>query len=405
MSIETAQQSPSSDAGNPGLVLESIEVKSFRNYQHARIDDFGMLNIFIGPNASGKTSLVEAIQLMTAGKSFRTSHLADVVAWGCDKSAITCTITGNGRHLQEKLSIEQGRRSYLVNDKPRSLDAIKGTLPAVVFSPDDLELVKGSATARRSALDDIASQMSQSFRSVKRDYLRLVRQKNQALKDELSDSFIDSIDSVLAKVSAQYSAYRQHVADQIGQELGARYAALAGKNEHAHIAYSYSWEDYVPEDGSVPSDSGVDASSRTLSREEILARLAEVLPAMREKERARKKALVGAHADKVVFLLEGKNATSFASQGQQRSMVLAFKLAELDVLANRGSQQPILLLDDVMSELDQSRRQHFMQFVDERVQTFVTTTNEEYFDEQLLQKAQVYRMPLGQTLSFEGGSK
>ena len=388
--------------GHLGLALRAIEVQGFRNYAHARIEDFGMLNIFIGPNASGKTSLVEAIQLSTACKSFRTSHLSDVVSWGSPRARVTCKLAGDGRNLEEELIVEQGRRSYMLNGKARSLDTIKGTLPAVVFCPDDLELVKGSATARRTALDDIASQMSQSFRIVKRDYTRLVKQKNQALKDELDDDFLDSIDSVLVKVSAQYTQYRQHVASQLGAALEQRYAALGGQHEHAQLAYLYSWDSFALDQE--PSDTNDEDSlfNRMAERQTLVDEFAHILPGLREKERARKKTLVGAHADKVVFLLNGKNATAFASQGQQRSMVLAFKLAELDIISAMGAQQPILLLDDVMSELDQARRAHFMNLVDERVQTFVTTTNEEYFDDSLLAKANIYRMPLGEQVGKRG---
>ena len=365
-------------------MLKGIKLSNFRNHALVEVGDLGMLNILIGPNASGKTSIIEAIQLMTACSSFRTSQLADVVKHGAQNSSVDAFIEGDGRNLHTHMLIENGRRSYHINDQPRRLNEIKGTLPAVVFCPDDLELVKGSNSARLATIDGVASQLSTSFRSVKSDYTQLVKQKNQALKDEADDALLDSIDTVLVKVSAQLTNHRQYVVATLASALQNRYQDLAGDKETAQLFYQYSWEEPRQD---------FSEEQTTLSKTDITHILSEKIAQCREDERAHKRALYGAHADKITFTLESKNATKFASQGQQRSLVLAFKLAELDTFNILGEQQPVLLLDDVMSELDQTRRQRFMDIVDEKVQTFVTTTNEEYFTADLLNKARVIRLP------------
>ena len=177
-----------------GLRIDSVRLENFRNYERFSLSNLGALTILVGPNAVGKTSAIEAIQMVTACKSFRTNQFEQMQRWGCPHSSIDASIRGNGRNLDIHLSIDQGKRNYQLNGKNKRIQDLKGLLPAVSFSPDDLNLAKGAHSIRRSALDNLGSQLSKNFYAVKNDYAKLIKQKNKALKDELPDFYLDSID-------------------------------------------------------------------------------------------------------------------------------------------------------------------------------------------------------------------
>ena len=368
------------------LKLAGIELANFRNYEQVTLPALGMLNLFIGPNAMGKTSIIEAIQLMTSYKSFRTAKVVEAVRWGCSASCVRARIEGAGRIIDEQMVIDGGKRSYLLNGKTRTAAALRGLLPSVVFTPDNLALAKGANTLRLQAVDDIGVQLSKGFSQVKADYTRLVKQKNQALKDEAPDHLIDTIDDVLVKVSSQYTVHRQLVCQKMRTAFAEQYRNISGGSEEVDLAYLYSWD----------KDKQGIWTSETCDKEELKEQLSQALARKRPEERARRKAVAGAHADRVSFILDRHDAVAFASQGQQRSVVLAFKLAELDVLKQEGDTRPLLLLDDVMSELDEHRREYFMACIDRNTQTFITTAHEHYFSRDELNQACVFHLP------FEG---
>jgi len=367
-----------------GMHLDSIRMHSFRNYEEALLENFGNLTVFCGQNAIGKTSILEAIQLMTALTSFRTSQSIQMIHWGMKSADISAHITGAGRNLDVELSIDQGRRSYKLNGKGKRAQDLKGILPAVSFCPDDLHLVKGSDSARRSAIDEIGSQLSKNFYSVKADYEKLVKHKNQALKNEADDMFIDSIDEILVRVGTQFLSHRMVVIDKIQPFFSDFYRDITDGSEKVALSYRPCWDNE-------PSNN---EDSFAFDKAMVMDIYENELRTSRERERIRKKSLIGPHADKVSFLIDGHNAMHYASQGQQRTIVLAFKLAESAVIQSTLHQKPILLLDDVMSELDEHRRGYFLDFISGDLQTFITTTNMEYFTEDMIKKADVYQLPL-----------
>ena len=377
-----------------GLQLSSLHLHSFRNYHQFDLKDIGKLTILIGPNAVGKTTIIEAIQMLTDLKSFRTSRYSQMVRMGCDRAVGDGSMEGNGRNLDVRLSIQSGKRSYQLNGKNKAVQDLKGLLPAVAFSPDDLNLAKGSNAARRNAVDDLGSQLSKNFYVVKSDYAKLIKQKNRALKDELPDAYIDSVDDLLIRVGSQLMSHRMVILDKLRPAFTSLYQDISNGRESLDFAYVPSWEksdiDAVLEEGTDPASVTIDR--KRFKKHLAMDAYARALKEQREKERAYGKSLVGPHADKISFLLDGRNQTHYSSQGQQRSIVLAFKLAEAAVMQDVLQQKPILLLDDVMSELDSYRRQYFMQFISSDIQTFITTTNRDYFDGGMLSRADVVEL-------------
>ena len=166
------------------LRLNRLQFTSFRSYREFRLLCDSDIVIITGPNAVGKTNIVEGIQLVTGIESFRTSHWAELPTWGSTQARVEASIGGDGRDLNLSLQIEGNKRTYVLNGKRRRASQLRGTLPVVLFTPDDLQLVKSDAQQRRNTLDSIGIQLSSTYASLKADYEKAVRQRNHLLKEE-----------------------------------------------------------------------------------------------------------------------------------------------------------------------------------------------------------------------------
>ena len=368
------------------LSLASIRLHNFRNYEQLSLEDLGKLSIIVGNNAVGKTNIIEAIQLLTDLSSFRTSTPQELIKWGETKACIESRVESDNRSIDLSLKIEDGSRQYYFNGNPRNKKTLINMLPAVIFSPDDLLLVKGSSSKRRDSIDNIGIHLSQNFRAVRSDYQKLVKQKNQALKDGMSHIYIESINEILLKVGVQYILHRFALLEVFIPYLQKAHDNITTSASTLNISYAYSWDD---------ADHNSFSSGDTIDKKEIANQYEIALQSFEEQEYASKRSMIGPHADRLEFVVDGVSARKFSSQGQQRSIVLSFKVAELKSIQNVCHQKPVLLLDDVMSELDADRRKRFMDMVKDTAQTFITTTNLSYFEEDILENAAIYRLPLG----------
>lgn len=389
------------------LTIRSLELRDFRNYQCFALRDIGELTVFAGRNAVGKSNIVEAVQLVTALSSFRHAPTDHLVREGSGAAQVRARLSDGSRELDVELRIEEGRKRYLLNGKGKRTADLRLLAPAVVFTPDDLELVKGSHSGRRAALDALGSQLSSNHRIIKRDYENVIRHKNRLLKEGADGALLDSIDEMVVTVGAQLTCYRAALVQKLAPLLEERYAALSRGREHVGVRYVPSWEretdDFEGDDalaagglvGSAFAPDGSD-SSGAFGRDEARERLRCALDSRRVEEVARCRAVVGPHADKLELLIEGRPAGAFGSQGQQRTIVLAYKLAEVALVEEMLGQKPVLLLDDVMSELDEARRAALVELIEHGAQTFVTTANLAYFDDAAFAHARVVHLPLVQ---------
>ncbi len=362
--------------------LESLICRNFRVYEYFERAAIGPLTIFEGPNAVGKTSLLEAIQLMTALESFRTNRANQLVRWGEETAQVKIHLSGAHRMLDEELVIDGGKKTYKLNGKRKGAGSLAGLLPAVTFTPDDLQMVKGAPGVRRKAIDSLGVQVSKNYYAVRNDYAKLLKQKNQALKDEMPDAFIESIDDVLIRVGIQVLQHRMYLIGCLMPVFKEFYLTITGGAEEASLIYVPCWLHHEKLSG----------GGYLFDKDQARCDFESYLKSHKTAERVHHRALVGPHVDSVSFLLDGHDASAFASQGQQRSLVLAYKLAESVVVREITGQQPILLLDDVMSELDEQRRSYFMEFIEDDIQTFITTTNLSYFTKEVLCRGDVIHL-------------
>lgn len=430
-----------------GLRINHISFFNFRSYESFDLDGLGSLTVLVGPNAVGKTNVVEGLQLLTALSSFRGATAEQLVRRGEAGARISAHISDGRRELDLECLIE-GTRKYRLNGKAKRSSELKGLVPSVTFTPDDLEMVKGSMGVRRRMVDALGSQLNKNYHLIRKDYEKVIRHKNKLLKEEASGALLESINDMLVTCGAQLVCYRAALFCRLAEQMKLRYAEISGGLEQLSSRYEYSWARLGSEEGSAgfyepagedafffagfssfdrvdstasserpetisessgaapdsPDPAGSSASSKLLgcsrpdevitpqeARSALAGALADRLPA----ERLRRRCLVGPHLDQIHFSIDDMDASRFASQGQQRSIVLAEKLAEAAVIEDMLGVKPLLLLDDVMSELDGARRAALVNYLAQDVQAFITTANLAYFDEAMLSRARVVHLPLG----------
>lgn len=375
------------------LHITSLRLADFRSYHRFELADLGDLTIFVGPNAVGKSNILEAIQLTTAFSSFRAATTRQLIRWGCDQARVATHMEDEARDIQVELALREGSRRYFFNGKPTRSAALRDNLPAVTFTPDDLMLVKGSPGIRRNALDSLGMQLSPSYRSVKRDYDKILQQRNTLLKQQVAPLFIQSVNEVFCKVAAQLCVYRLQIYSQLKSVFSERYHDIASGSEKGDLSYRLSWE----QDATAPTDrldSGSVGVELLPEREQLQLDIDEALQRVAEEERVRRQTLVGPHRDELAFFLDGHNASRYASQGQQRTLAIAFKLSEFTLIERKRHQRPLLLLDDVMSEIDAARRELLTECLKNAAQTFITTTNLGYFTPEMLSFARIVQLPI-----------
>ncbi|MDO4536554.1 MAG: DNA replication and repair protein RecF [Coriobacteriales bacterium] len=360
-----------------GLVVSRIALRDWRSFEDRTMDLSPGLTILHGPNATGKTNTVEALQLLTAGSSFRRPRTQDFVREGALSGRAQARLEGDGRVVDVACSVADGKRRFKRNDKACRPQDLSATLMSVLFCPDDLSLVKQGASHRRDELDAFGTQSNAGYRKVARAYARSIEQRNRLLKEPYPDlGLLDAWDASVALGGATLLHARINLFSRLRNHVNKIYEQVGGGEE-----LDCSYECSLGEEAI--------GSTRDQLRDLFLKRLEE----SRAEELRRGVTLVGPQRDDVRFFISGRDARSFGSQGQQRSVVLAWKMAEVAIAREVLGEQPLLLLDDVMSELDEARREACTRFVQSGIQTVVTTTNLAYFSPELLHNAQV--IPFG----------
>jgi DNA replication and repair protein RecF len=344
-------------------MLESLIVRDLRAYV-ALDATFGPgPQIVVGPNAAGKTSLLEAIVLLAWGRSHRTSSEGELIRWGTDLARLE---GGAGDEMIEVALVRSSggssaRKRIRVNGVGRRAAALVGVLRAVLFAPEEMLLVVGSPGLRRAAVDQLAGQRSAAYMHDLATYTRVLQQRNSLLRaireEQASTGELRFWDRAFLDAGAAVVDARLRLLDDLAIPLARAHAEIAPEEaERARLGVRYG--------------TNAPAMSGETARDALARRLVETA----EKEVWNGSTLIGPHRDDLVFELDGRDLSSFASRGQQRTAILAFKLAELDLLSEQDGRPPLLLLDDVFSELDPDRRSHLVRRIAELPQAFVTTT-------------------------------
>ncbi len=340
------------------MQVTSLILTDYRNYSRFKMDFGPGVHFFYGKNGAGKTNLLEALYLASFGRSFRTRDERDLIIWDEKEAKIEVEFTRNqvSHRLGVILSGRSKRFSFDRHEVPRR-DLI-GELAVVLFMPDDLQLIKGPPLGRRHFIDSELSQASRSYFRSLLQYHRTLRQRNSLLRlerDRRGDGKdLDPWDIQLAHFGAELIKARRDAIFKMSKEAGFLYEKIAGDDEK----FSLEYLPFGQEDEGQGSEENI----------------RELLFNARKQDLERVFTSVGPHRDDIRFLLNDRDMRRFASQGQQRTGVVALKLGEIEYLYQEKGSYPILLLDDLLSELDDSRRQALLSHVGEKVQTFVTGT-------------------------------
>ncbi len=342
--------------------LRRLWLTDFRCYEAAELELPTGVSVIAGANAQGKTSLLEAVGWISSGRSFRGVVDAALVRTGCERAVVRAEVDGDGSpHLVEAEIRAQGRNRVLVDRKTVSrLGALAATVRVTVFAPDDLDLVKGGPSGRRDYLDDLLVATVPRYAVVRSDYERVLRQRNALLRGGMRgpDAYptLDVFDAQLATAGAQLVVGRVRLLERLAPLVADAYAQLAATAVSVTSVYGADWLDHEPSD----------------DQEALAARLAEALAERRRAEIDRGVTLVGPHRDELRIRVDGFDSRTQASQGEQRTVALSLRLAGHRLGTQVHGSPPVLLLDDVFSELDERRSAALVAHLDEG-QTLITT--------------------------------
>ncbi|MCM1364437.1 MAG: DNA replication/repair protein RecF [Faecalibacterium sp.] len=337
--------------------ITSLEVVSFRNIEREVIEPCDGVNIIYGDNAQGKTNLLESIWLFTGCRSFRGSKDNDLINFNSKKSLLSLDFFGYEREQNLYLEIEKGRKFMLNGVKMKSASKVMGEFLAVVFSPVHLSLVKDGPYERRRFLDIAISQLKPKYAVTLSQYNKALSERNVLLKDiyyhsELYDT-LDIWEDRIAFYAGEIIRQRMGYINRLSQFCSEIYSGISCGKEKLKVSYFQQCPAYGE------------------NKQELYENIKILLAASRKNDIATGFTSVGPHRDDVEITIDGLSARSYGSQGQQRSAALALKLGEAAVIKDFSGQQPVALLDDVMSELDVSRQNYILNHIKDW-QVFIT---------------------------------
>jgi DNA replication and repair protein RecF len=383
--------------------LDHLSLEDFRNHSKLELDfsEARRINYIVGPNAFGKTNILEAIYLLALSKSFRASTLEDLIGWGCEFARVKGSFDGADRNGPAPAADTYDEAAMPVDrdraepDGPAELEVFLGNPPhpkkslkkngvkttaenfignckVVLFTPEDLNLLYLGPDLRRRYLDILNLQVKRDYYSALRNYKKTIEQRNSLLRlikeGRSSSAELDLWDEKLAEYGSKIILERAKTTAFFHQNLQEKYRQISQKEEQISVEYKCSGVGSLP---GAPADNGLRA--QTLSHAEIQTAFTKKLSQNRTRDLEAGITTSGPHRDDLVFSLEGRNLVQHASRGEYRSIVLAMKILEMEYHAQISGTRPIVLLDDVFSELDDNRRSMLVSAIQDH-QIFITST-------------------------------
>ncbi|MBQ6622242.1 MAG: DNA replication/repair protein RecF [Mogibacterium sp.] len=333
------------------MEVKRIRLKNFRNYEDLELSFDSSRNIIIGENAQGKTNLIEAIYLCAFARSFRTQNTQDMIMIGKDRGSVLVEAVSEEIEKEITVILDRSGKKMIKKDQKviRRTAELLNNLVVVVFSPEDLRIIKDNPEKRRNFINKEISQLRPKYYECLRNYNEVLKQKNAVLKDSRGEDpseMLEIYDLQLEKYGSEIVRFRQAFVTMLSAQADEIQQSITGGKEHLEIRYQCSLEE---------------------------DQFYEGLRRSRERDLYTGHCGVGPHRDDLDFYINGRDARKYGSQGQQRTIALALKLAEIRIAQEILGESPILLLDDVLSELDLERQQFLFQEI-RNVQLFITTT-------------------------------
>jgi len=389
--------------------LSHLSLKDFRNFNQLDLSLGPGLFLFQGENAQGKTNLLEAVAMLATSNSFHASSDREIINWHASDHVTRITASVERHNEEVKIEIviidqtqpvqgasakrevqfispnDRQRKRIKINSVPKRAIDLIGLVTVVLFSPNDLSLVDGSPEERRRFLDRGLCQMQPHYCQALQKYRKIVTQRSALLKrireNQEDPRMLDFLDEKLTELATMITFERRRMVVSLNQHVDELQAIISGGREHLTIVYHPSFQ--------------IDPAWNTMETQQNYR--TQLLEA-RRKEIRQGVCLLGPHRDDLEFLVNGVNMLTYGSRGQQRTAALASKLGELAFMRTVTGEEPILLLDDVFSELDSLRREHLLREVLRHEQVLITATDFGSFPEEILAKAQRYAVVNGDVL-------
>ncbi|OZI12440.1 DNA replication/repair protein RecF [Bacillus sp. FJAT-42315] len=364
--------------------IKELYLENYRNYLHLDVEFENKVNVFLGENAQGKTNVMESIYVLAMAKSHRTSNDKDLIRWEADYAKIKGRVEKSRNSVPLELIIsKKGKKAKCNHLEQQRLSQYIGNMNVVMFAPEDLHLVKGNPQVRRRFIDMEIGQVSPVYLHDISQYHKVLQQRNHYLKQlqikKTTDyTMLDVLTEQLIDLAVKIVRKRFDFIHLLQDWASAIHSGISRGVEKLNIIYEPSVGVSEENDWS-----------------KMVSVFEEKYHSQRQKEIERGVTLSGPHRDDLIFHVNEKNVQTFGSQGQQRTTALSVKLAEIELIHSEIKEYPILLLDDVLSELDDYRQSHLLNTIQGKVQTFVTTTSTEGINHQTLQEASTFTVEAG----------
>ncbi|MBD1371969.1 DNA replication/repair protein RecF [Hazenella sp. IB182357] len=369
--------------------VHSLHLKQYRNINELTLQCQETLHFFVGANAQGKTNILESLYVLGMGKSHRSRTHKELIQFGKESAQLQAQVVKGTQKMKLSITLtEKGKKVSRNGIEQTKLSHYIGSLPIVLFAPEDLSIVKGSPQVRRRFLDMEIGQVSPAYIHYLTQYNKLVSQRNSLLKQlaqkKSHPSLLTVINEQLISLACEIWFRRFRFLISLQKWAQEIHQAITQQTDELVVKY-------------VPSVK----LSVEMKKEELAQVMEAELAKVMDKEIQRGTTLVGPHRDDLNLTVGGIDLHTFGSQGQQRTAALSLKLAEIELIYHETGYYPILLLDDVLSELDDQRKTHLLESIKGRVQTFVTTTSLDGIDPVLLQQSKVYQVKQGIIMELE----
>ena len=365
--------------------IERLQLTNYRNYESLALEFSPKINVFIGENAQGKTNVMESIYVLAMAKSHRTSNDKELIRWEQDYGKIEGVVQKRYGSVPIELTVSKKGKKGKINHLEQSrLSEYIGQMNVVMFAPEDLNVVKGSPQIRRRFIDMEIGQISPVYLHDLLTFQKILKQRNHLLKANQGRASLAN--------DVMFDVYTEQYIQAAVKIIRKRYEfmeLLQDWAEPIHAGISQGKEKLVIKYRAV---SGMETE---WSAEEMTAHLEKKLAEAKQREIERGVTLVGPHRDDLQFLVNDYDVQVYGSQGQQRTTALSLKLAEIELIKQETKEAPILLLDDVLSELDDYRQSHLLNTIQGEVQTFVTTTSVDGIHHETIKNAEMFHVKQG----------
>lgn len=363
--------------------LRDLSLTNYRNCKDLTLDLRSSKVLIIGKNAQGKTNILESIYILSTLKSPRTSNNIELINFNADKAEINCNLLKNNTDIELDFTYStEKKRELAINKVKTTPKNFKSVLKTVLFSITDLLLLRGNPSDRRDWLDRAISQIYPAYDERLSKYDKIRIQKNNLLKEylktgNLNSTLLEVYNEQLAIAGSNIIFLRIKFLKEI-ERIATEKHRIISETETLKITYSCSFLNNETE------------------LEEILSKFRQALDDTKPEEMRRGQSCVGPHRDDVIFYINDNEAVKFASQGQQRTIVLSLKLSELDMISSKTGEEPVLLLDDVLAELDDLRQNYLLKSINPNTQTIITSVDTILFEDEFLKDVKIYNISNGQ---------